>query len=234
MERLTELARRPRNKGYDGWLTRHLGDLRYMVRASRSGRLPDGNRAYIEGILLDVSRLPKPREIAEAVHLTNEQRERHKLWTIPPVDMTKEQLTKQRRVKNRRRMQMARRKANMLVREAYLAQFEGSIQQTQPWLAMGISRRTYFRRKQRETGSVHTREIATPDVTLGPCARNYTKSTHTLCHRARPDLTRATRGELGSFSPPHNAMSGMLLMLMRSHLRPETVARTILDGSLDG
>ena len=84
------------------------------------GRLPAG-LAYIEQVLGDPLNLPKPREVAERVHFTNEQREPNKLFTIPPIDMTKAQLAKQRREKDKQRKMMARRKASAQTREIYLA-----------------------------------------------------------------------------------------------------------------
>ena len=117
--------------------------------AVRVGRLPPVNIPYLEQILCDEHRLPKPREIAKRVHFTNEQRERHRIWTLPPVDMTKEQLAEQRRRKDRERKKLARRKAQVETRGIYLASFANSINKTKPWLDQDppVSRSTFFRRK---------------------------------------------------------------------------------------
>ena len=104
-------AGRRSKKGYEGWHQRHVNDLRYMLRACCCGRLPEANREYLKHILLNDRQLPKPREIAKRVNFTNAQREQHKLWTIPPVDMTKADLAKQRKEKDKLRKMLARRKA---------------------------------------------------------------------------------------------------------------------------
>jgi hypothetical protein len=117
-----------------------------MLRCCKAGRLPPANIEFLEHILLDPHHLPKPREIAEAVHFTNAQREQHKLWTIPPTDMSKARLARQRREKDKQRKMLARRKAHIQTRGAYLAQFANSINKTKPWLNLGMSRADWYRK----------------------------------------------------------------------------------------
>jgi len=110
------------------------------------GRLPEANREYLEHILRDELNLPSPKEVAKRVQFTNEQRERNRLWTIPPVDMTKEQLAAQRSEKDKRRKVLARRKAHVQSREAYLAQFVNSLNTTEPWAELNMSKATWYRK----------------------------------------------------------------------------------------
>lgn len=153
-------------KSFEGWRRKYLGDLRHMLQCCRYGRLPTENIEYLEHILLNVHRLPKPKEIAKQVHFTNEQRERNKLWTIPPVDMTEEQLANQRRVKDRLRKMLARRKANVQLREAYLV----SVVSTKPWLKEGKTRRTWFRHQAKVRMALGSSEQQ-KRVALGSSAR---------------------------------------------------------------
>ena len=74
----------------------------------------------------------------------------------PPVDMTAEELEKQRKRKDRERKRVARRKARIESRAAYLAKVTG---RNEPWKAAGISKASWYRRR-RETGSVRTPETA--------------------------------------------------------------------------
>ena len=107
------------------------------------GRLPAENVGYLDHVLLDVHNLPKPKEVAKRVHFTNAQREQQDFWTVPPVDLTKAQLAKQRREKDRLRKILARRKAHVQSREAYRA----SVGSEKPWVKENKSERTYYRHR---------------------------------------------------------------------------------------
>jgi hypothetical protein len=148
-----------------------------MLRCCTYGRLPAENCGYLKGVLRDEHHLPSPKEIAKRVHFTNVQREMNKLWTIPPVDMTKEQLAEQRREKHRMRQMLTRRKANALTRCAYLA----AVASDKPWLKEGKSRRTWFRHRAKERVAPGPCEQQN-DVALGPSARINTKHSYTQCH----------------------------------------------------
>jgi hypothetical protein len=88
-------------------------------------------------------RKPSAKALGIRMRLTNVERERHKLWTIRPVDMTAKQLADQRREKDRLRKQRTRKR---MPREQHLKLVP------KPWVLMKISRATYYRR--RETGCV--------------------------------------------------------------------------------
>jgi hypothetical protein len=102
------------------------------------------------------------------VRFTNEQRERNRLWTIPPIDMTEEQLAEQRRKKDRRRKMIARRKAKMLTRAAYLA----TVASTKPWLKENKSERTWYRHQAKARAATAEGSSAPQScVALGSSAR---------------------------------------------------------------
>jgi hypothetical protein len=96
-------------------------------------------------------KLRTAEELGRILHLTNADRERLKLWRIRPVDMTAEQLAQQTKERERIRRAAQRRKTGIRTREAYLAELA---LRPKPWLAEGISRRTWERRqKQRRDPS---------------------------------------------------------------------------------
>jgi hypothetical protein len=82
-----------------------------------------------------------PVELGKILQVTNEERERLKLWTILPYDMTRDELDAQRKAKKRAR---ARERRQRQPRAKYLAAH--AVNRTKPWLALGISRATYYRR----------------------------------------------------------------------------------------
>jgi len=107
-------------------------------------------------------RMPKGTDLGERFRLTNTERERFKLWSIAPVDMTKEQLVEQRRAKAKAREQRRRLKLGAITREVYLAQAK----KPKPWETANMSERSFYRRKAKAeamkaangTGSVRTSE----------------------------------------------------------------------------
>jgi len=135
--------RKRSSKSYEGYRRKRVGDLRHMLQCCRHGRLAGAHCEYLESVLCDELHLPSAAEIAAQVQLTNDQRERNKLWTIPPIDKTKAQLAKQRKDKDRRRKLMARRKANVLSRDAYRA----AVASNKPWLKEGKTERTWYRHR---------------------------------------------------------------------------------------
>lgn len=80
------------------------------------------------------------KQLGERQRLTNEEREHLQLWTMLPVDLSKEQLAEQKRTKERNRK---RRRRGSISRGAYLAKSKSKLK---PWEAEGISRRTWYRR----------------------------------------------------------------------------------------
>jgi hypothetical protein len=147
--------------------------------------------AELESIIEQVMREPALLHMMDAwilgehLQVTNETRERLGLRTIAPCDRTPGQLEQQRRAKKRGREAMRRRKADIPTREQFLAIHNKSA--LKPWLAEGISRATWYRRRG------HHGETATPRET-GPCPINTIKARHTP---VSPSSDRSTKGFQG-------------------------------------
>ena len=129
-------------KQREGRRRNRIGDLRHARQCSLYGRLPAYMAPIIDDILLSPYALPSPEDIGKRLGLTQAQRVANRLWTIHPVDMTKAELAAQRKHRNKMRMRDLRR--HLQSRVAYLEQFN----KPKPWEIEGISRRTWFRRKQ--------------------------------------------------------------------------------------
>jgi hypothetical protein len=139
---------RKRDGGKRRWLTQYKRDASHALRCCRAGRLPCEHAPYLEHVLAN-GHMPTPAELGAMLKLTYEQREANRLWTIPPIDKTK--LKALKREAHRRREERRRRRDGAMTRATYLA----SVKTEKPWLALGESRATYYRRKgKRETGFV--------------------------------------------------------------------------------
>jgi hypothetical protein len=86
----------------------------------------------------------KAELLGKRLRVTSEERERLRLWTITPFDVTDKQLKEQRKAKKRARDRRRRRDAGSKPRTEYEA---ASLSRTRPWAALGISRRTWERRR---------------------------------------------------------------------------------------
>jgi len=157
-----------------------------------------------EALIAEIMALPRKERMLTAKVLShrlgvkNFERERIGLRTIPPVDMTKEQLAEQRKAKDRARKQRRRLKRGGRTREAYLATFT---QRPKPWEIAGMSKRTWYRRKAKVgadktangTGSVRTPEtVGTGSVRdKSLCMRDEPSATHRLLTpgQRRPSIT---------------------------------------------
>ena len=105
-------------------------------------------------------RKPNAKELGERLRVTNAQRERLRLWTIAACDMTPEEAQDWRKAKERARKRQRR---NREPRAKYEA---NSINRTKPWLALGISRATWFRR--RETSVSAVKVLIAEDTLVSP------------------------------------------------------------------
>ena len=108
-------------------------------------------------------RLPTGREIGERLGLTNEEYERLNLRHIKPVDRTDEQLAERRKARRNER----RRTKSGRTREAYLAELATK---PKPWIAAGVSRRTWYRRVAR--GYVRINSPKQVPNLVPPCAES--------------------------------------------------------------
>jgi hypothetical protein len=94
-------------------------------------------------------RKPKARTIGKRLQVTYPERQRLQLRTIGPCDMTERQLAVLRKQNKRRRNEerrQRRRLGGVKSRADYLASHK--ISRERPWIAQGISRRTYYYRIQ--------------------------------------------------------------------------------------
>jgi hypothetical protein len=86
------------------------------------------------------------RELGRRLGVTNAERKRLKLWQFKPIDATDEQLEEERKARRRENRRTKRRVDGAKPREAYLAEMTSK---PKPWIALGISRATYYRRVRR-------------------------------------------------------------------------------------
>jgi hypothetical protein len=84
------------------------------------------------------------KELGERLNVTNAEREGLKAWRIVPVDISPDDLAEQRKAKDRERKR--RKRAGAKPRDRYEAE---SLSKLKPWIADGISRRTWERRRGR-------------------------------------------------------------------------------------
>lgn len=82
--------------------------------------------------------------LGRLLRLTGEEWRVLRTRTIAPIDMSKAERRQDSQQRHKERQQIKRRKAGKKTRAEYLA---GSLSKTQPWLAEGISRRTWERRR---------------------------------------------------------------------------------------
>jgi hypothetical protein len=106
-------------------------------------RAPWMPRDELDALLAEVGpgRRRTAAELGKALNLRNETRLRLGFRTIRPVDRTKAQLAQDAKERHKERDRQRRLKAGATPRAK-------SMEQTQPWKALGISRATYFRRKK--------------------------------------------------------------------------------------
>ena len=100
----------------------------------------------------------KADALAWRMRLTKEDRRMLGVTTIGAIDENKAARTKRRRALDRQRKENARRAKGIKPREAYEAQ---SVSAAKPWVAEGISRASWYRRKARETTPQHETGPAT-------------------------------------------------------------------------
>jgi hypothetical protein len=91
-------------------------------------------------------RKPSARELGKRLRVTNQMRQQWRLWTVAPYDMTDEELAEQRRAKDRERKRRyrERQREGGATRTQWLAAH--SISRDKPWLLLGISRASYYRK----------------------------------------------------------------------------------------
>ncbi len=134
--------------------------MRHVIQMWAPWLSTEEREAYIEHVWgLDFNqRLMTAREIGERLGLTNAEREGLRLWQFKPIDMTDEELAEQAKVRERQRRTQKRRDGGAQSRAAYLAELAS---RPKPWIAEGISRRTWERRRRKV--SRDTRQVVSGD-----------------------------------------------------------------------
>ena len=108
-------------------------------------------------------RTPTPEEPGRRLRLTNAEREACCFWLAMPVDMSAEDLKEFRKTVARNRKREKRRAKGIQSREDYLAKRKAAA--SEPWIAMGVSRATYFRRRKPMRLGVSTTIVNSEDQT---------------------------------------------------------------------
>jgi hypothetical protein len=160
----------------------YMDDLERQVAAIRRGRfdsvarnpwlarwaahhLPEATPEHVAAIadipLQDYS----ADELADILHVTYAERQRLKLWAFGACDMTRDERLDRAKAdkqkKDRERAELRRRERGAKPREQ-------SLSQTQPWVALGICRRTYERhgKSRKSLASLPTAPSAAGHKTL--------------------------------------------------------------------
>jgi hypothetical protein len=117
--------------------------MRQLIKA----RAPWMRANEVDETLCDVARPISWRAdpLAKQLGLTEAERRRLSIRTIGAIDMTKEERRQAAKLRNRQRMRVRRRAKGAKARADYVA---NSTNQSKPWLALGISRRTWYRQRQ--------------------------------------------------------------------------------------
>jgi hypothetical protein len=103
-------------------------------------------------------RKPRPRTLGERLNLTYAQRSRLRIQTIGPCDISEAGMALIRKQKKRLRDRARRQLKGAKSRAEYLATHRTL--KERPWIAMGISRATYYRRiKQERTDETSPRQV---------------------------------------------------------------------------
>jgi len=129
--------------------------MRHVIEMWAPWMSPEEREYYVQHVWgLDIyERTETGLEIGKRLGLTNAERETLKLWPFLPIDKTAEQIAEQAKARERERRARKRRERGVRTRKAYLAELAS---RPKPWIAEGISRRTWERRRK-----------ANPDITQG-------------------------------------------------------------------
>ena len=117
--------------------------------------LPEAEAARMVGRITSMPldmRWSTPEGLGKRLRVTNAERERLKLWQIKPCDMSDADIAEYRRAKQRDRARTRarerreKREREGKSREAYLKECE---ERPRPWVAEGIHKATWYRRRAR-------------------------------------------------------------------------------------
>jgi hypothetical protein len=90
-------------------------------------------------------------KLAARLRLTEADRRRLRIRTIGAVDMTKQERQQARQLRQRQRDRARRRSRGAKPRTEYEA---NSVNRTKPWIALGMSRATWYRRRETSVSAI--------------------------------------------------------------------------------
>ena len=91
------------------------------------------------------------RTLGERLNLTKHEWERLRVWQLLPADTNDAEIASYRKERQRKKRESNRRRKGIRPRGQYLA---NSLSRQRPWVAEGISKSTWYRRRRGGTGSV--------------------------------------------------------------------------------
>ena len=106
--------------------------------------LPSATKGEIDDLVSEASRKPcvfRKETLGRLIRLTDAEREKYKAWSIWPIDLSLAEAKLRRKQHDRDDKAEKRREAGATPRSK-------SLSQTQPWVAEGISRSTWERRRR--------------------------------------------------------------------------------------
>jgi hypothetical protein len=126
--------------------------MRHVIEMWAPWMCPTEREAYVRHVWsLDIyERTQTALELGKRLGLTNVEREALKLWPFLPIDKSEKEIAEQSKVRERERRARKRRERGVPTREAYLAELAS---RPKPWIAEGISRRTWERRRKGTQGA---------------------------------------------------------------------------------
>jgi hypothetical protein len=109
-------------------------------------------------LVIDSRRIrPWPNELRDKIGLSTIDYERLKAWHVPPIDKTLEELAEYRKAKRSTRAESTRRKAGAKPRSIYLSNSQSRLK---PWESQGISRATWYRRRETSPSPVLASQLS--------------------------------------------------------------------------
>jgi hypothetical protein len=129
-------------------LARRIGDPARRIAAWLASAAPWISKTERADLIAAVLGKPlrwRADKLAQRLSLTDAERRRLRITTIGAIDKTKAERQLERKDRKREAARARRRAGGAWPRTAYEA---SSVARMQPWLAMGISRRTWYRGRQ--------------------------------------------------------------------------------------
>jgi hypothetical protein len=142
---------------------------------------PDESAALIEhlAIIPDYQKARTSEELGQLLHLKNVERERLRLWSIRPFDVTADAFANQSKSRSLQRRAAKRRANGVKPRAEYLAELAAK---PKPWIDEGISARQWRRRRSKLTCPLVVSDMSAGQV-------------ETIVLKAEPHLRTSKQGE---------------------------------------